>query len=269
MQHFQLQRSLPSWGKNTYVNWATRDVQKAIVFIHGFSGSSLATFGNFNLEFRYKPEYYDYDVYFYGYDSLKIQTTVSGDAFYSFLETLYDQLGSVVTDSGLEVSRSRGYKEIVIIAHSLGAVVARYALLIGAKSKATWLDQCKLILFAPAHKGAKKAVKFYSQLPGLLKYVGPFADYFVVTINEVIEGSELIQDLEEKYRAILAKKTRRFAIATKVVWAEKERVVNNYDFLQDPRAEVMKQKDHTSVCKPTSSFTRPFAIVKTVLSQNP
>jgi hypothetical protein len=269
MENFLLQRQLSDWGKNTYVNWSVNKVTKAIIFIHGFNGSSLETFGNFNLEFRYRPEYFGYDVYFYGYDSLKIQIPISSNSFYSFLVTIHNNIKEIITNSKANVDRPYNYDEIVIVAHSLGAVVARYALLIGADKNDKWLNICKLILFAPAHKGAKKAISnLYNQLPGFLKYVGPLAEFFVVTINEVMEGSELIKELEIKYRSIMKKKDRQFAIAKKVIWAEYDRIVNCVDFLEDPQAEVFKGRDHTNVCKPTKRFTRPFEVVESILNHS-
>jgi hypothetical protein len=269
MQNFLLQRSLSSYGKQTYVNWSLRNVNKAVVFIHGFSGSSLETFGDFNIEFRFRSEYFDHDVYFYGYDSLRVQTVISSNTFFSFLEAIQDNLNDIIAESGVSVQRTEKYSEIVIVAHSLGAVVARYALLIGVRKNMTWLENCKLVLFAPAHKGAKKAVKLYNQLPGFLKYIGPLTEFFVVTINEVMEGSDLIREIEEKYLSLLQKGTYQFAIAKKVVWAELDKIVNCSDFANDPSAEVFIGRNHTNVCKPSNSFIKPFEIVESVLKQNP
>lgn len=65
--NFYMQRSISKWGKNTYVNWTRFPQNKALIFIHGFNGSSMETFGDFNLEFRFLPEYKDYRIrYLFG-----------------------------------------------------------------------------------------------------------------------------------------------------------------------------------------------------------
>ena len=65
MNHLS-ERKLSGWGKDTYVFWAVKPVGKAVVFIHGFNGSTADTFSEFEVLFRDNAEFDGYDVYFFG-----------------------------------------------------------------------------------------------------------------------------------------------------------------------------------------------------------
>ncbi len=123
MNNYSIQRKIPKWGKKTYVNWSLNPNGKAIVFIHGFNGSSMETFGDFNLDFRVRPKYEGYDVYFFSYQSLFSQISNSAIYFLDFLTAIHDDIKDVIKNSGSTEKRKGNYTKIVIVAHSLGAVV--------------------------------------------------------------------------------------------------------------------------------------------------
>jgi pimeloyl-ACP methyl ester carboxylesterase len=268
MSNFYIQRNIPQNGKKTYVNWAKEPAYKAVVFIHGFNGSSLETFGSFNDDFRNRPEYIGRDVYFFGYDSLFEQIANSALEFLDFLRCIHNNLPEVVIDSGINIIRNREYTEIVIICHSLGAVVTRVALNEGyASSGGDFLHKCKLILFAPAHQGAQKVFSSLS-FPSYLAVLGPLMHYFVVTLDQLTERDIIIDDMETKCAELIDQGIDSFTIAKKVIWASPERVVINSRFLKDPEAVRYKGKkiSHTKVCKPSVRFQAPLIEVEQVLN---
>ena len=112
--HFN-QRIIPKWGNKTYVNWAKNPEAKALVFIHGFNGSSMDTFGDFNLDFRYRPEYEGYDVFFFSYGSMFKQIGNSAIRFLDFLKAIHNDLNAVMKNSGMKGHRKEQYSKIVII----------------------------------------------------------------------------------------------------------------------------------------------------------
>ena len=268
--NFNLQRNIAEWGPETYVNWAKNPVYKAVVFIHGFNGSSMETFGGFNYEFRYRSEYDGRDVFFYGYDSLYQQISNSALSFLEFLKAIHNDLSAVIKSSGIKLKRENEYSEIVIICHSLGAVVARVALNSGYDYKAgAFLNKCKLILFAPAHKGARKSIGNLIAFPGYLRPLGPLIHHFVLTLDQLLEPKTIIEPMEQKCKNIIAHdKIKTFTIAKKVIWAAPERAVINDFFGDDPQPRQYKKVkvNHVMVCKPTRRFTDPFDEVAEVLN---
>ena len=265
MKNFLIQRAIPAWGKNTFVNWSLQSQNKAIIFIHGFNGSSTETFGDFNLDFRYRPEYAGYDVYFFGYNSLFAQIANSALDFLEFLRALHDDINSVINESKANVIRPGHYSKMILIAHSLGAVVARQGLNDGYDNNENWLDKCELILFAPAHIGARTEIDSFINFPGPLKALGPLARYFVVTLNQLLAPGIIINPMTEKCKELIAVKgIKTFTIAKKVLWAERERVVINRKFLNDPNA-LRIPGNHEKICKPSKNFERPFDEVRTLL----
>ena len=270
--NFYLQRNISNWGSETYVNWALEPEYKAVVFIHGFNGSSMETFGAFNYEFRYRSEYKGRDVYFYGYDSLFQQISNSALTFLDFLKDIHDKLHDVVSNSGLNIVRDKVYSEIVVICHSLGAVVARVAFNEGYEAGDTlFLDKCKLVLFAPAHKGARKSIGRLIAFPPYLQALGPFIHHFVLTLDQLLEPETIITPMEQKCKELIdVNNVKTFTIAKKVIWAAPERVVNNVKFAKDPKAEQYKIRkvNHLKVCKPSSKFTDPLDEVAKVLNSS-
>lgn len=264
MSNHSIQAKIQKWGKKTYVNWAKQPTGKALVFIHGFNGSSSSTFGDFHTEFRYRPEYAGYDVYFFSYDSMFKQIANSALHFLKFLKAIHDDINSVIKSSGVKVTRNNHYSKIVIVGHSLGAVVTRQALNDGYDAKESWLNKCELIFFAPAHMGAREEVTSFVNFPSFLKCLGPFTKYVVVTLSQLVNQNIIILPMIAKCNTIITLGITSYTVAKKIVWADGERVVKNVKFLQDPNAEILPG-NHTRVCKPTKSFEDPFKEVEPLL----
>ena len=267
--NFYLQRNIPIWGSETYVNWSLEPNYKAVVFVHGFNGSSMETFGAFNYEFRYRDEYKGRDVFFFGYDSLYEQISNSALNFLGFIKSIHDDLPGVAKNSGLKIVRDKIYSEIVVICHSLGAVVARVAFNEGFDDgDSQILDKCKLVLFAPAHKGARRSIGGLIAFPPYLRVLGPLIHHFVLTLDQLLEPETIIEPMEEKCKEIISQHSiKTFTVAKSVIWATPERVLVNAKFGQDPKAIQYKKKkiNHVQVCKPTNRFTDPFDTVAIVL----
>jgi hypothetical protein len=181
------------------------------------------------------------------------------------LQTLHDSTSEIIKATGMSVERET-YLQIVIVAHSLGAVVTRYALNAGHEDKQKWLDKCKLVLFAPAHIGAQRELKSFVDFPGPIKCLGPFIRYFVLTFNQLVDPTIIIKPMTDKCNDLIEKEgIQTFTIAKKVIWASPERVVINDFFLKDPKPLIFQKKGHSAVCKPTRSFIKPIEELKAVL----
>jgi pimeloyl-ACP methyl ester carboxylesterase len=146
---------------------------RALLFIHGFSGDAVKTWSEFDALLQTCPAFAARDIFFYGYDGLRAEMNASASIFRDFLDRMLVRGAALVSDSlpaGVERPYDFAYRECVIVAHSLGAVIARRALLDATRMNAMWLSRIKLVLYAPAHKGAsiaKLAVEASTSFPFL------------------------------------------------------------------------------------------------------
>jgi pimeloyl-ACP methyl ester carboxylesterase len=240
---------------------------KAVIFIHGYGGNVLETWSEFHKLLPQTPEAAEYDLIFYGYDGLYSTIDSSAALFCRFLNQLFTQPLTVVNPSLSSVSwRSDGfqYERIVLAAHSLGAVICRRTLLFAIRHHHPWINKTSLVLYAPAHMGAnvKKLVK-----EAAVGYLRPFvAGIFFVSplINELAEGSKYLRTLlRETEQAI--KKGQTGLIAKSVAIAERERIVVNQDFAQDPPPVTFAGTTHRLVCKPNANFLDPIDLLRGAL----
>jgi hypothetical protein len=219
------------------------------------------------------------DIVFYGYDGLYTQANSSGISFFDFLFEFLAAPENLINGTLPSSSKSRlsfQYTNIIIVAHSLGAVVTRRALLHAnhkAKTEAAlpWLDTIKMVFFAPAHSGAYAAGVAQSFLSSqgwfLGNVLGHFIQYKSPLLTDLTPESPSIKDLiQDTTKAIESRKgqPKDHLIAKVVIWAEIDKVVRNANFCDDPPPAQLKGKNHMQVCKPRGP-TDP--IFQTVLQQ--
>lgn len=261
-----MQRFIPKWGVNSCVNWSLNPGNKALVFIHGFNGSSMETFGDFNLEFRYMPEYLEYDVFFFSYNSASNQIENNALKFLDFLNALNNDIGAIISNSKTQVLREAPYSKIVIVAHSLGAVVTRIALNYGYDDNEGWVDNCHLVLFAPAHNGAHKDYETFIDARGILKIAGFILGRKILALRQLTDVSIIIQPMANRVMELInGEGIKTFTVAKLVVWADPDQVVINRRFGSDPKAVPFENKGHQAVCKPTRNFKQPFQELAKIL----
>ena len=254
---------IPEYGKKTFVHWARYPSGKAVIFIHGFNGSPTKTWADFPKLFLDSPALNGYDLFFYGYDSLYVQTNTNANLFCQFLQQLFHDPCTLINKNiGASHQRSHTFKysKTLIVAHSLGSVICRRALLDANKENCKWVSNVSMVLFAPAHHGARVQQLAYEALfPPALKILGLVARYQIVTLDDLIPGSIVLNSIVEETRAIQSQATASdcFTIAKCVIWAENEKIVYNHPFLNDPRAKIYLGKNHFSLCKPNKTFKYP------------
>src|ERR1700744_4772757 len=90
-----------------------------IIFIHGFAGHPVNTWGDFRDTILDYPEFSTSDVIFFHYDSTRLHMSASALEFYDCLK---DWITPPETIGGL-VRGKTSYEKIILVAHSLGALV--------------------------------------------------------------------------------------------------------------------------------------------------
>jgi hypothetical protein len=253
------------FGKKTYAYSAISKPNKLIIFIHGFNGNSTTTWGEFTFLMQTDPDLADTDIIFYGYDSTKEQANNNAIRFYKLLKSINDE----GLDKHTSYNRKFGlikYTNILLVAHSLGSIIIRRSLLHAKSENKVWLSKCKMIMFAPAHKGSRVQNTTLMVVPKWMKVILGFGYFSRPIIEDLMPNSQTIRNLINDTMAYISRNDGDFTIAHKVIWAANELIVHNETFCSDPVAEIKEHKNHKTVCKPLiPDYADPFDIVKNAL----
>jgi hypothetical protein len=243
---------------------------KGVVFIHGFSGDAIKSWSDFHELLPGSSKCIGYDILFYGYDGLRAEMNASAAIFRAFLDNLFEETKTLLS-ANLPPSAKRKddfiYDQLIIVAHSLGAVVARRALLDATIVKSNWVTRTKLMLYAPAHKGAKiadLALEVASSFT-FLKLFGIGARFTSPLIDQLKPDSRTLTTLLEETLSATKDGANRHLLASKVVIAQYEKIVANERFGNDPPPYTIPNTTHTSVCKPTADFLAPLTFLEDCL----
>jgi hypothetical protein len=233
-------------GYNTTAYFSIAESDTLIVFVHGFKGLATETWLNFPSIISNDPKFKKVDTIFYGYKSLQGQAFDQGKELYNFLS-------DYLVDPSYQIKTKKvpSYKKILVVAHSLGAIVSRFALLEAIRSKRPWRKICRLILFAPAHNGARPLGILLRVLPGLAKVLAGLGLLAKPILEDLSPKSNTIQELISK--TLEYKKTSEEAILKAlVVQAKGDLVVYNLPFCYDKwlHGSPLANRTHIDICKP-------------------
>ena len=259
--------------KSTQAAWAIEPSGHAIIFVHGFGGKAITTWNDFISQLPQRPKCAGCDLIFYDYDGKHTRSANSAIKLRDFLQKLFETPLSAINWS-LPVEDARPepfeYKRITLIAHSLGAIICRDALLQAYKMSYDWAPLTELILFAPAHRGA--------DIIGLLRQAYPIAWPVVMMLPlvQIFNRFVVLQDLEPGCLTLttLRKETLEFLsnntaptlVARKVILAEYDNIVSPAKFIsQDPKSTQFNGKDHIRVCQPDKTWERPVTVALRVI----
>jgi pimeloyl-ACP methyl ester carboxylesterase len=257
---------------DSFALWAERPTAKtAVVFVHGFGGSAQATWSEFDTLAPADPAFANVDLIFYGYDGKGPHVTESSRWLFDFLDLLSSH-AATLANAGLvaEAHRDPGfsYERIVLVGHSLGAVVARNALVLATKYwPRAWAQRCELVLFAPAHLGSRTSEWATAVLSGI-PVIPALAQMFFKVPADLAVGSQVLANLRSDVDSLVPE--HPWLGARLVVEAEPDHVVMNGAYPGDPYPEPLSPstngfRNHIRVCKPSPAFPRPFEILRGVI----
>jgi hypothetical protein len=258
-------------GRNSLFAPALQCDRTLAVFVHGFRGKALSTWLSF-------PDFVDefdglrnVDLLFYGYASSPQRMQNMAINLRSQIDAVWEDPGNLGPEAAealaarptlIEKGRHAAWDRVLFVAHSLGAVVLRRALLdchLDAAARyddAHWSRHSGLCLFAPAHSGAnllrligETFLTVGIPVASVLKQIYP-------CLQDLEEGCEALIALREDYRN-LAEGPRSRVNALAVILAENDRVVDPARFPGDPVAEQINGKGHMDVCKPSRECRVP------------
>jgi pimeloyl-ACP methyl ester carboxylesterase len=240
-------------GKASQVSYAFIGAKEAVIFVHGYRGSPRTTWEQFPDLLNQTAEFRELDCFFWGYDSVYEHTEACADRLYDFLGHVLTSEASSGRPASIPAKDKLPYRRVLVVAHSMGAVISRRALLLGDEAGVPWTKKVRLVLYAPAHHGARLEL-VDSLLPGLLGRIWGFAQVLSPAINQLRPGSPYLSSLAEDVKEALATSPKpKHLIALRVVHARREIVLllPEKRFCEDPRSEMI-DGTHISICKPTA-----------------
>jgi pimeloyl-ACP methyl ester carboxylesterase len=210
----------------------------------------------------------DIDVIFFGYDSFYSVLDANVDILYDLLEIACSK-PETLTPRHFGRKAHFNYSKLVVVAHSLGAVVARSALLKAHDKDVKWKRDIDLLFFAPAHGGARLDRFVLETLTGF-SWTIPGTG-FRIPIGGLVEKpirylSPVLDDLEQgsdKLTKLRVRTEQAFSAgfdnikARRVVFGSRERVVYTDEFVEDEKPVYYPNRTHLNVCKPTADWRRP------------
>ncbi len=124
--------------------------KSATIFVHGFIGDPIATWGKFPTLIKQEFLLENWDLYTFGYSTSlypDIRGIWSADAALTELSMLFN--------TEMDTAPLKNYKELVLIAHSMGGLITQRAIIDGKSLK----DRLKcLIMFGTPSGGLKKSI---------------------------------------------------------------------------------------------------------------
>ena len=255
-------------------------VEKAIVFVHGWGGSASGTWEQFPTALRAMPEAAAVDAFFLDYPSTTLSVAVCASELKELLvDLLRAPAAHVVNPSLAEEAPPRPagwrYRRVLLVAHSMGAVVARRALLDLDRTDLT-VDEAtamRLLFFAPAHLGSSLPLLVASGLgldwlPGA-SLVGRALRAHYRSLADLEEGSNALRLLSDDSRSARARRaTAQEAdddLRAHVRHARNDKVVVQDRFDEDLDGRPIAHRNHRSACKPSESYRVPVEALRGVL----
>ncbi|BFU89491.1 MAG: hypothetical protein NTAFB01_06780 [Nitrospira sp.] len=290
LNHFPL-ASL-RWIDKRYDNWMPNSralicmrstVRAAILFVHGWSGNAGDTWEAFPRALRFLPEAADADVFLLDYPSKKHSVAFCAAPLRVFLrDLLKEPISRIVNPSMPEGTDPRPtgmqYDRIVLVAHSMGAVVSRRALLDLDQDDELTLTEAdrgkfRLLFFAPAHKGSSipliiRAGLGLDWLPGAT-LVGMALEVHFRSLQDLKPRSDCLVTLEKDCK--VARKARTEAgesldyLRAHVYHAQGDKVVVQDGFDRDYAMHPVMKKNHRSICKPDYEYRDPLEGLRAAL----
>lgn len=278
------------WKRESLAYWAKEPNGTLVLFVHGWTGRALDTWTDF--PGVWPDKHRGCDLFFYGYSSARPQIEANAAAFSAFLEQFMEDPGMLINGTLPHLpALHRGafaVNQLIIVAHSLGAVIVRDALLrvktnvearqtpphtfsvgdkviLGYDFKQSpdthWIWRTKLVLFAPAHCGSKLAEKF----PGKALARG-VALWALHSVRDLSPKCDYLIALQQHTQAAVKAGWGEPFKSSRIVFPYVDDIVLNGRFPDDPpEEEPFYGKAHSTVCKPSHTWHHPVKLVQSVL----
>jgi pimeloyl-ACP methyl ester carboxylesterase len=265
------------WMPHSQALLARQRGLSCIIFVHGWGGSSGSTWEQFPEGLATMPETARSDVFLIEYPTRAHTVAFCASRFRQFLFDVVRNPAEKVVNPSLAFGAplrdaKEQYDRILMVAHSMGAVVARRALLDSSERAAPAerltddeLRRIRMLFFAPAHCGSRIALLLGSglgldNLPGA-KLLGAILTLWMRSVPDLEEESPTLKRLaEDAANEIRGRESRNAStehICARVYHAEDDRVVVQNDFFCDYPFKPVMDRNHRTICKPLKGYRTP------------
>lgn len=257
------------YGHETQAMFAREPDGSLVVFVHGFGGAAISTWKEMHQLLPLENEAAGLDIVFYGYRSTKGRAQPNADLLRQFVTTF---TGSRAPGAASLVKKNSdrervAYRDILIVAHSLGAPIARQAVLDAVRGGEAWANNVRLLLFAPAHRGAF-LMHLGTELMrsgAILATIGALGQVVVPMLRDLTPQSDFLNALHEDTVALIQNASHPPLTADRVVLAEFDRVVEMLRFGRDPASHTEANQSHIGICKAAANYRFPLEEVVRLL----
>jgi len=270
--------ALLSEAKADYVN-------RAVIFVHGFSGSARGTFTDFlslvdsDLAATRWWETADLFFYHYQWDSIFRKVSENRIGVTNFIESIVPSPPKALFNvAGNDIRASILYEEVFLVGHSEGGLILRSIILDAADAderledfklnriykpmnepEPIGLEIARLRLFAPAIGG--------ESVSGLL---GIICNLPFISVIPAAAGAKTTMQPQSTTVAATRSGTEQYSDYLKmpcfrahILWASKDHIVTPEKYRRDIEyKQSPADTTHTSVCKPTGSYILPISFVE-------
>lgn len=263
-------RNLP-YGKKTSASWVVQPPgaprRKLVIFVHGFGGDATGTWVDFPVLLSESPKGKNCDAIFYGYDGLRTRAVISALELLAAMDAICKYpVATVNTTLPLSAPKRDAafeWDDILIVAHSLGAVVTRQMLVFAHERGDAWAKKVRLLFFAPAHMGADVLKLAAEALTGLPGWLPATAKYLYQVLQDLEPNSQMLQHLASEVQRVLPAAPN---LKARIVLAGNDKVVSPVPFAGDHQPpDFIPNRSHTQVCKPSTAFLDPLQLVENFL----
>jgi len=273
----------PGWMLKSQVILCRKAAKTAAVFIHGWGGDAGGTWEMFPKALTTLPAAASADAYLVDYPSISHQVPFCAAQLRRFLVDLVEAPVEVMINRSLPSGAPRRspndtYERIILVGHSMGAVIARRALLDIEKAPPPsitpkHLEKFKLLFFAPAHLGSDLPLLIgagfhLDKLPAA-KLIGSLILLWKPSLRDLEKGSASLNKLASDCRELRERREAKGESTThlraNVYHAERDRVVYQDDFDNDFPFTPVMQRNHRNVCKPDASYLTPVEALRKLL----
>lgn len=281
IEHSRVEISNPGRRRPWVLYAARREVARLVVFIHGFSSSAVGAWHRFEESGQTTNWWRESDMLFVGYDSWGEHPEETATWFRERIQHFYPVLPDeylAKRDARVREPSQHGYRELVLVGHSLGGFVLRLALYLEARGwidedrkrdpnaeRPVLLDAAAVRLFSPASAGFQPA-----GLLGMLKATCLWSAANVALRRSpafiaLEKGSELLTMTRARTEHFVNEHGKELvALRAHIVWARPEHVVERQGYEKDYEAQSLHpERNHKRVCKPREGYEEPLRFVET------